>query len=165
MAQEERGSKDGRGRGIMLPGLARARADAGYSFRGLEEASGVPRSVISKIERGRSGAQSRTVKRLAEALGVPTPVLTREPSEGRALTREVAGALIASARAEAERTGEPFEDVLAALLASGVGGGGSFAGDGDEAARPRKPVGTALAGADRPWLQEPLAAAYVSEER
>lgn len=157
---QERGSKNGRGRGIMLPGLARARADAGYSIRGLQEASGVPRSTISLIERGKSGAQSRTVHRLAEALGVKTPALTRDPAEALAApSREEIGGLVADARKESERMGEPFEDVLARVLERYSRGS---AGE-DEASRPKKPLGTPRGA--RPWFQEPLAAAAVSEDR
>ncbi len=143
----------------MLPGLARARADAGYSIRGLQEASGVPRSTISLIERGKSGAQSRTVHRLAEALGVETPALTRDPAEAPAPpSREEIGGLVAEARTESERTGEPFEDLLAKKLE-----GYSEGSAGGEEARPKKPLGTPRGV--RPRFQEPLAAAAVSEDR
>lgn len=143
----------------MLPGLARARTDAGYSIRGLQVASGVPRSTISLIERGKSGAQSRTVHRLAEALGVGTPALTRDPADAVAPSREEIGRIVAEARAESERTGEPFEDILAKKLEgySGVSGFGGVS------PRPKKPLGTARRV--RPRLQEPLAAAAVSEDR
>jgi transcriptional regulator with XRE-family HTH domain len=142
----------------MLPGLRRARTDAGYSIRGLQVASGVPRSAISLIERGKSGAQSRTVHRLAEALGVEPPALTRDPADAVAPSREEIGGMVAEARAESGRTGEPFEDVLARKL-EGYSGGSA---GGDEA-RPKKPLGTPRGV--RPWLQEPLAAAAVSEDR
>ena len=59
-----------RGKGIMLPNLKRERHRAGLTLRELEDLSGVPNSRISLLENGRSGAQGRTVRRLAEALGV-----------------------------------------------------------------------------------------------
>lgn len=153
-------TKNGRGRGIMLPGLRRARTDAGYSIRGLQVASGVPRSTISLIERGKSGAQSRTVHRLAEALDVEMPSLTRDPAEAPAApSREEIGGIVAEARTESERTGEPFEDVLARALERYSEGSSG----GDKAPRPKKPLGTPRGV--RPWLQEPLAAAAVSEDR
>ncbi len=163
MEEKKAARKNGRGKGIMLPGLMRARTDAGYSIRGLQEASGVPRSTISLIERGLSGAQSRTVHRLAEALDVEIPALTHAPpgdARAAALSREEIAEIVAAARAETERTGQSFEDLLALKLAERDSG----ASDGD-ASRPRKPVGTRGAGVARPWLQEPLAAAAVSEDR
>jgi transcriptional regulator with XRE-family HTH domain len=64
-----------RGRGIMLPNLKRERHRAGLTLRELEGLSGVPNARISLLENGRSGAQGRTVRKLAEALGVSTAEL------------------------------------------------------------------------------------------
>lgn len=61
--------KPGRGKGIMLPNLRRERERHGWTLRDLQEESGVDASRISKIENGQ-GAQGRTVRKLAEALGV-----------------------------------------------------------------------------------------------
>ena len=63
--------KAGRGKGIMLPNLRHERERQGWSLRNLQDESGVDASRISKIENGQ-GAQGRTVRKLAEALGVST---------------------------------------------------------------------------------------------
>ena len=60
----------GRSKGIMLPNLKRCRERGGLSQRDLEERSGVGHQRISLLETGKSGAQGRTVRKLAEALGV-----------------------------------------------------------------------------------------------
>lgn len=59
----------------MLPGLKKARERKGYSLRDLEEVSGVDQAMISKLENLRRGAQGRTVRKLAAALGVSTEEL------------------------------------------------------------------------------------------
>lgn len=61
-----------RGRGIMLPNLKRERERRGMSLRDLEAESGVVRSTINRLENLDHGAQGRTVRKLAEALGVST---------------------------------------------------------------------------------------------
>jgi transcriptional regulator with XRE-family HTH domain len=61
-----------RSKGIMLPGLKRARERKGYSLGDLAERSGVDASMISKLENQARGAQGRTVRKLAGALGVDT---------------------------------------------------------------------------------------------
>ena len=61
-----------RSKGIMLPGLKRARERKGYSLRDLAEVSGVDQSMISKLENQRRGAQGRNVRKLAKALEVST---------------------------------------------------------------------------------------------
>lgn len=60
----------GRSKGIMLPNLKRWRERRGLSQRDLEESSGVGHQRISLLETGKSGAQGRTVRKLAAALGV-----------------------------------------------------------------------------------------------
>ena len=69
-----------RGKGIMLPGLKRAREDAGLSLRELEAATnrGVYASTISDLENQRRGAQPRTARKLAETLGVTVKDLRSE---------------------------------------------------------------------------------------
>lgn len=54
--------------------LKELRRDRVLSLRELEERSGVSYNTIWRIEDGRQGAHPRTVRKLAEALGV-------EPSE------------------------------------------------------------------------------------
>ena len=55
---------------IHLNGLKRVRQIKGYSLMELAEKSGVDDSMISKLENLRRGAQPRTLRKLAEALGV-----------------------------------------------------------------------------------------------
>lgn len=56
----------------MLAGLKDARENAGLSLRELEAETGrgVYQSTISDLENLRRGAQPRTARKLAEALGV-----------------------------------------------------------------------------------------------
>ena len=54
--------------------LRELRERQAFSLRELSDLSGVNYNAIWRIEVGRTGAQPRTVRRLAEALGV-------EPSE------------------------------------------------------------------------------------
>ena len=60
------------------------RTDAGLSLRELEERSGVYAARISKLELLQQGAQPRTARKLADALGVEVRDLRRDPSAGRA---------------------------------------------------------------------------------
>lgn len=48
------------------------------SMRELEERSGVSYNTIWRLEAGRQGAQPRTIRKLAEALGVEPHELIRE---------------------------------------------------------------------------------------
>ncbi len=48
------------------------------SLRELEDKSGVSYNTIWRIEAGRQGAQPRTIRRLAEALGVEPHELIKE---------------------------------------------------------------------------------------
>jgi transcriptional regulator with XRE-family HTH domain len=50
--------------------LRRIREQAGYSQQNLAEKSGVSQHTISEIELGRRKPQGRTLRRLAQALGV-----------------------------------------------------------------------------------------------
>jgi transcriptional regulator with XRE-family HTH domain len=51
------------------------------SLRELEERSGVSYNVIWRIEAGRQGAQPRTIRKLAEALGVAPAELVKGERE------------------------------------------------------------------------------------
>ncbi len=52
------------------------------SMRELEERSGVSYNTIWRIEAGRQGAQPRTIRKLAEALGVePHELIKEAPSD------------------------------------------------------------------------------------
>lgn len=73
--------KSGKGHGIGAPGLKQARADLGLTMRELEDASGVARSTIYRLESGEHGARSQTLKTLAKVLDVPLHALTRQPRE------------------------------------------------------------------------------------
>jgi transcriptional regulator with XRE-family HTH domain len=50
--------------------LQELRRQALMTQRDLEEASGVSRDTIWRLEKGKTGAQPRTIKKLAAALGV-----------------------------------------------------------------------------------------------
>ena len=52
------------------------------SLRELSDLSGVNYNAIWRIEVGRTGAQPRTVRRLAQALGVEPPELMKRDDDG-----------------------------------------------------------------------------------
>jgi transcriptional regulator with XRE-family HTH domain len=58
--------------------LMELRRERVLSLRELEERSGVSYNTIWRIEDGRQGAHPRTVRKLAEALGVKPSELIRE---------------------------------------------------------------------------------------
>ena len=59
--------------------LKELRREQVLSLRDLEEKSGVSYNTIWRIEDGRQGAQPRTIRKLAEALGVkPSELLEGE---------------------------------------------------------------------------------------
>ena len=60
--------------------LKELRRERVLSLRELEEKSGVSYNTIWRIEDGRQGAHPRTVRKLAEALGVEPKELIRETS-------------------------------------------------------------------------------------
>jgi transcriptional regulator with XRE-family HTH domain len=65
---------------VNVERLKELRRERVLSLRELEERSGVSYNTIWRIEDGRQGAHPRTVRKLAEALGVePSELLT----EGR----------------------------------------------------------------------------------
>ena len=55
---------------INVERLKELRRERVLSLRELEEKSGVSHNTICRIEDGRQGAHPRTVRKLAEALGV-----------------------------------------------------------------------------------------------
>lgn len=134
----ERTEPTGREQGVRLPGLRRARKEAGYSVRELAEKSGVARSTISYLELGERSAQGRTARALAEALGVKRVALTREPGEASedvasgvgmvampapsgehgddADTGEEGGDIEALARARARREGVSVNEALRSMF-------------------------------------------------
>ena len=58
--------------------LKELRRERVLSLRELEERSGVSYNTIWRIEDGRQGAHPKTVRRLAEALGVQPSELIKE---------------------------------------------------------------------------------------
>jgi transcriptional regulator with XRE-family HTH domain len=58
--------------------LKELRREKVLSLRELEESSGVSYNTIWRIEDGRQGAHPRTVRKLAEALGVEPSELLKE---------------------------------------------------------------------------------------
>ena len=62
--------------------LRELRREHVLSLRELEEKSGVSYNTIWRIEAGRQGAHPRTIRKLAEALGVQPSELIREGSNG-----------------------------------------------------------------------------------
>jgi len=58
--------------------LRELRMEKVLSLRELEEKSGVSYNTIWRLEDGRQGAHPRTVRKLAEALGVEPSELIRE---------------------------------------------------------------------------------------
>jgi transcriptional regulator with XRE-family HTH domain len=63
---------------VNVERLKQLRRERVLSLRELEERSGVSYSTIWRIEDGRQGAHPRTVRKLAEALGVQPSELIRE---------------------------------------------------------------------------------------
>jgi len=56
---------------MHMPGLRRARETALLTQAELAERAGVQRATVNRIETGATAARFATVRRLAEALGVP----------------------------------------------------------------------------------------------
>jgi transcriptional regulator with XRE-family HTH domain len=63
---------------VNVERLKEMRRERVLSLRELEERSGVSYNTIWRIEDGRQGAHPRTVRKLAEALGVQPSELIRE---------------------------------------------------------------------------------------
>jgi transcriptional regulator with XRE-family HTH domain len=63
---------------VNVERLKELRRERVLSLRELEERSGVSYNTIWRIEDGRQGAHPRTVRKLAEAVGVQPSELIRE---------------------------------------------------------------------------------------
>jgi transcriptional regulator with XRE-family HTH domain len=63
---------------VNVERLKQLRREQVLSLRELEERSGVSYNTIWRIEDGRQGAHPRTIRKLAEALGVQPSELIRE---------------------------------------------------------------------------------------
>ena len=57
---------------MLLPGLKRRRILAGLSQQELAERAGMHRASVSALENAKHPARPRTLKKLADALGVTT---------------------------------------------------------------------------------------------
>jgi len=64
----------------LLPGLARAREESGLSIRELAAKAGISPDTVWRLETLQRGAESRTRRTLARALGVKIGEL-RAPDE------------------------------------------------------------------------------------
>jgi transcriptional regulator with XRE-family HTH domain len=62
---------------VNVERLRQLRREKVLSLRELEERSGVSYNTIWRIEDGRQGAQPRTIRKLAEALGVDPAELVK----------------------------------------------------------------------------------------
>jgi transcriptional regulator with XRE-family HTH domain len=62
---------------VNVERLRELRREKVLSLRELEERSGVSYNTIWRIEDGRQGAQQRTIRKLAEALGVEPAELVK----------------------------------------------------------------------------------------
>ena len=65
---------------VKVPGLARCRSEATLSQRELALKAGVSHVTIARLEGGHD-AHPRTIRKLAEALGVSPAELQRRPPE------------------------------------------------------------------------------------
>jgi transcriptional regulator with XRE-family HTH domain len=63
---------------VNVQRLRQLRREQVLSLRELEERSGVSYNTIWRIEDGRQGAHPRTIRKLADALGVDPKELIRE---------------------------------------------------------------------------------------
>ncbi len=67
---------------VNVERLRELRRERVLSLRELEERSGVSYNTIWRIEDGRQGAHPRTLRKLAEALGVEAVELVKEEGRG-----------------------------------------------------------------------------------
>ena len=68
----------GHNRGVLLPGLRRARQRSGLTQRELGELAGVGKGTVSELEARRRGAYPRTIRRVANALAIEISDLVEE---------------------------------------------------------------------------------------
>lgn len=133
--------------GIPLARLRAERVRRGYTLAALAGRSGVAASTISAVEQLHRNAQPRTVKRLAEALGVRIEGLISEeraqrerddPSSSR--NSGSRAALLRLAHERARREGRLEEDALFEVLQEYMED--RHYTSGENATELRKPVGT-----------------------
>jgi transcriptional regulator with XRE-family HTH domain len=86
-----------------IPRLREWRERATLSQEELKDRSGVSRATIADLEAGNRGAQPRTVRRLAAALGVEPPDLYEEPHSPKAEAPSSQGKLFDNGILEEER--------------------------------------------------------------
>jgi transcriptional regulator with XRE-family HTH domain len=65
---------------VLLPGLARKRAERGYSLKELAEEAGLAKDTVWRLETLQRGAEPKSRRRLARALGT-TILDLRTPDE------------------------------------------------------------------------------------
>jgi transcriptional regulator with XRE-family HTH domain len=70
---------------INVAALTSLREMAGMSQTELARRSGVAQTMVSAVERGARQASPATVKKLAEALGVPIPAIAAVADEPEAV--------------------------------------------------------------------------------
>lgn len=66
---------------VKVPGLARCRLAAMLSQRELATKAGISHVTIARLEKSGQDAHPRTVRKLAEALGVTPAELMRQPTD------------------------------------------------------------------------------------
>jgi len=67
---------------VNMQRLRELRHQSVLSMRELEEASGVSYNTIWRLETGKTGAQPRTIRKIAAALGVEPSELVRDGDGG-----------------------------------------------------------------------------------
>ena len=72
------GQRRAGGRGTLLPGLAAQRRRKAVTQRRLAELAGVAHTSVQQLESLRRGGYSRTIRRLANALGVEPEALMND---------------------------------------------------------------------------------------
>src|SRR4029450_4858145 len=111
---------------VNVERLKELRRERVLSLRELEERSGVSYNTIWRIEDGRQGAHPRTIRKLAEALGVDPTELTRGESErwaGRRAGRMATGMFgrARTRRGRSPATGAPTSGRMGRGVTSRVG--------------------------------------------
>jgi transcriptional regulator with XRE-family HTH domain len=67
---------------VNMQRLRELRRQSVLSMRELEEASGVSYNTIWRLETGKTGAQPRTIRKIAKALGVDPAELVKGAGNG-----------------------------------------------------------------------------------
>lgn len=78
--REEKGAQS-RSRSVPLPNLRNLRQGRGYTQRQLSELAGVAHTSVQQLETAKRGGYPRTIRRIADALGVSPQDLRDRPLE------------------------------------------------------------------------------------